>query len=132
MNPILIPLLEGAKAIIGNLVAGKVKKEEAEAQLALFVATADQQLLMGQQDINKIEAASADFFRGGWRPFIGWVCGAAMCYQFIVRPILPWAATWAGAVVPPMPGLEDVLWELLFGILGLGGFRTVEKLRGKK
>jgi len=131
MNPILLPILEGAKAIIGNLVAGKVKKEEAEAQLELFLATANQELLKGQQEINKIEA-QGDLFRAGWRPFIGWVCGAAMCYQFIVRPILPWAATWAGATVPPMPGLEDVLWELMFGMLGLGGLRSYEKARGHK
>jgi hypothetical protein len=130
MNPVSI-VLAGAKEIIGGLLNGKLKKEEAESQLALLEATATIELLKGQQEINKLEAQSTDLFRGGWRPFIGWVCGAAMCYQFIVRPILPWAATWAGATVPPMPGLEDVLWELLFGMLGLGGFRTFERIKGK-
>lgn len=132
MNPLLLPLLEGAKNIIGGLVNGKLKKEEAEAQLAVYAAQAEQELLKGQLEINKIEAADASLFKSGWRPFIGWQCGVALSYQFLIRPIFPWAMAVAGHPVPEMPDLGDNLWELMFGMLGLGGLRTFEKTKGKK
>lgn len=131
MNPLLLPLIEGAKNIIGGLVNGKLKKEEAEAQLAVYAATAEQELLKGQLEINKIEAASESAFKGNWRPFIGWLCGAALAYQFLIRPILPWAMAAAGHPLPEMPDLGDNLWELMFGMLGLGGLRSFDK-RAKK
>jgi len=132
MNPLLLPLLEGAKNIIGGLVNGKLKKEEAEAQLAVYAAQAEQELLKGQLDINKIEAASDSLFKSGWRPAVGWVCVVALFYQFLLRPLLPWAMAAAGTPLPEMPDLGDNLWELMFGMLGLGGLRSFDKGRGKK
>lgn len=100
--------------------AGEFKALEAE----LAIAT-------GQMDINKIEAASPDFFRGGWRPAVGWVCVTGLGVTFIVRPLLPWLVGLTGAEVPPIPSLEiGELTGLLFGMLGLGGLRTVEKMKG--
>lgn len=127
MNPLLLPLIEGAKNIIGGLVNGKLKKEEAEAQLQVYAAQAEQELLKGQLEVNKIEAASENLFKSGWRPFIGWLCGVALLYQFLVRPILPWVFGAAGHPLPEMPDLGDNLWELMFGMLGLGGLRSFDK-----
>ena len=131
MNPLLIPLLEGAKNIIAGLVGGKLKKEEAEAQLAVYAHQAEQELLKGQLEINKIEAASDSLFKSGWRPAVGWVCVIALFYQFLLRPLLPWAFAAAGHPLPEMPDLGENLWELMFGMLGLGGLRSFERVRGK-
>lgn len=87
-------------------------------------------LMQGQIETNKIEAASSNLFVAGWRPFIGWVCGAALAYEFLAYPLLVWAATvWMpGTTVPLVAG--DHLFELVLAMLGLAGWRTVEKVKG--
>jgi hypothetical protein len=80
--------------------------------------------------VNTEEAKSTNLFVSGWRPSIGWVCSFALAYQYIVRPLLTWGLMATGHAIPPMPGLDDNLWQLLLGMLGLGGLRTVEKLKG--
>ena len=78
-----------------------------------------------QTDINIEEAKSPDNFRGGWRPFIGWVCGLAFASNVIVRPYV------AAFAHVDLPALEsDALMSLMFGMLGLGGYRTFEKVKG--
>jgi hypothetical protein len=99
--------------------AGEFKQLEADLQLAL-----------AQVDVDKIEAASDSLFKGGWRPMIGWLCGAGLFYSFVMQPTLPWVAAVVGWDAPALPSLEsDVLMTLLFGMLGLGAYRTYEKTR---
>lgn len=82
-----------------------------------------------QTEVNLQDAKSERMLQYGWRPFIGWVCGAALCYQFLARPLLTWAgAPWG---VQAAPGLEmDSLITLLTGMLGLAGMRSLDKRRG--
>lgn len=92
---------------------------------------ADVRLALGQMEINKVEA-STDLFRGGWRPATGWCCVAGLAYQFIAQPILPWIVALSGGQVPPLPPIDnETLLVLLTGMLGLGGLRTVERVKGK-
>ena len=109
------------------------KLELFKAQQAGEFKEADQvfALAQGQIGVNAEEAKNANFFVSGWRPSIGWICSAALAYQYVVRPIATWGLLVAGHAVPPMPGLDDNLWQLLLGMLGLGGLRTFEKLKGK-
>jgi hypothetical protein len=112
---------------LANTVVGKLwpdKSAQEQAQLAAAVA-----LVQGQLDINKAEAASPSMFVGGWRPACGWVCAAALGYQYLARPLLPWACAALGHAVPELPTLDGTLMELLAGMLGLGGLRTVEKIK---
>lgn len=97
----------------------------------LAAMDADMRLALGQMEINKAEA-STDLFRGGWRPACGWVCAAGLAYTFLLRPVLPWVAGLFGSNVEPMPDIDtDTLMVLLTGMLGLGGLRTVERIKGK-
>ena len=97
----------------------------------LAAMDADMRLALGQMEINKAEA-STDLFRGGWRPACGWVCAAGLAYTFLLRPVLPWVASLFGSNVAPMPDIDtDTLMVLLTGMLGLGGLRTVERIKGK-
>ena len=89
-----------------------------------------QAITTNQSDVDKAEAANASIFVSGWRPAIGWVCGAALASQYIFRPILQWAFTIAHAPLPVLPGIDDNLWQLMFGLLGLGTLRTYEKVKG--
>lgn len=91
---------------------------------------AEMQARQGQVDINKIEAASNTLFVSGWRPFIGWTCGGALFSQYILRPFVQWGFVLAGHPVPSLPGIDDQLWQLLGGMLGMGGLRTYEKIKG--
>ena len=85
---------------------------------------------LSQADINKVEAASPDFFRGGWRPAVGWVCVVGLLYDFLTQPLLSWAsnAFWHVAIPPQLD--ISVLMTLVGGMLGLGGMRTAERLNG--
>lgn len=86
--------------------------------------------VMGQLEVNKMEASSASIFVSGWRPMVGW-CGAlGYGYQFLLRPILNGTSIALG--YPPIfPTIEvDALSTLLFGLLGFGTMRTVEKIKG--
>lgn len=101
-------------------------KSAAEAQqLAAAVA-----IVQGQLATNAAEAASPSAFTSGWRPGIGWVCGAALAMQYIARPLLQWGGIVSGHPLPELPGIDNNLWELMLGMLGLGGLRTYEKVRG--
>lgn len=92
---------------------------------------AEVRLALGQMEINKAEAQT-DLFRGGWRPATGWACVFGLAYQFIVQPILPWLVTIFGVQVPPLPPIDnETLLVLLTGMLGLGGMRTFERMKGR-
>lgn len=93
---------------------------------------ADLQLSLAQIKVNEVEAAAPGLFRGGWRPAVGWVGVLGMAYMVLMRPLLPWFATVMGFDVPPLPPVDtEETFALLMGILGLGGMRTVERLKGR-
>lgn len=85
-----------------------------------------------QAEINKVEAQHRSVFVAGWRPFIGWVCGCALAYSFVARDLLAWGLAVAGstAAAPPELAMEHLI-TILMALLGLGGFRTFEKLQGR-
>ena len=85
-----------------------------------------------QVELSKIEASHRSIFVAGWRPFIGWVCGIALLYNFIVRDIMAWTIRASGSLMelPPELAMEHLM-AILMGMLGLGGYRTIEKLKGK-
>jgi hypothetical protein len=112
--------IEAHLALLKMQQEGEFKALEAE----LAIAT-------GQIETNKIEAASTSFFRGGWRPAVGWVCVTGLGVTFVARPLLPWSVGLWGVEVQPIPELNTTeLMGLLFGMLGLGGLRTAEKMKG--
>ncbi|HAO98920.1 MAG TPA: hypothetical protein DCQ83_02625 [Fibrobacteres bacterium] len=109
----------------------KLEIQKATQEFQLAEDKLDVQLATGQQEINKIEAANPNMFVAGWRPAVGWICVLGLAYQFLGYPLFCWITAWRhfnGPVPPALPG--DVLMTLLFGMLGLGGFRTYEKIKG--
>ena len=138
MNPLLIgPLLEIGKSIINKVWPDP--SAQAQAQLKLLQLQqagefkeleANLQLMLAQTDINQAEAQSASNFRGGWRPFIGWVCGLGLAYQFLFRPLAHGVVAFLGHGMP-MPDLDtSTLLALVTGMLGFGGLRSFEKSKG--
>jgi len=89
------------------------------------------QLILGQLEINKVEAASTSLFVSGWRPAVGWVCVAGMAYVAILEPLARFLAVVGFAYVGVFPVIDTTITsQILFGILGLGAARTVEKIKG--
>jgi hypothetical protein len=100
-------------------------EREIEAQLTTHLAKID----LAQLDINKTEAAHRSVFVSGWRPMIGWTCGAAMALNFIVFPLASFVLAQTGHLVE-LPSLDMAqMMPVLMGLLGLGGLRTVEKIK---
>lgn len=133
----MIPLLETA---IGSLVSGIINKffpnksEEEKQKIAaeLQQMTLESDLAKMQLEINKTEAASDDRFVSGWRPFIGWVCGVAFAWQYIGIPIITCISTLAGVPIN-LPHFDmEGLMPVLIGLLGLAGYRTIEKVNKRK
>jgi hypothetical protein len=121
---------------IGGKVIDRVwpdPEKAAAAKLELFKMQQSGELaaMAGQMEINKVEAASSSLFVSGWRPSIGWICGAGFAVQFVVGPLAEWGAALAGHPVK-FPQMDTgTMMPLLLGMLGLGGLRTAEKLADK-
>jgi hypothetical protein len=122
----LDPLTAGVD--LATTVINKIWPDKSAAEAAQLAAQVA--IVQGQLDTNKAEAANPNAFTSGWRPFIGWVCGMALMFQYIARPLLMWYGTVAGHQWPALPGIDDNLWQLMLGMLGLGGLRTFEKTKG--
>lgn len=103
-----------------------------QAKLALVMAELDSQvkLAMSQAEVNKAEAIHPSLFVSGWRPGLGWICVAALGYQFVIYPLLLWLMVWFPEARAPEPIVSELLWELMFGMLGLAGLRSFEKMKG--
>lgn len=138
MTPIIAAGIGGIIETVGKVADDLFTSDEERARADLDAYRAESERMSGQVDINKIEAANANLFVSGWRPAVGWVGVMAMAYQFVLYPFLVWgwhamqAAGWIslGLTEPPMLDTE-ALWVILSGILGLGVYRTAEKIKGK-
>ena len=99
------------------------KSDQEKAELAAAVS-----IVQGQIDINKAEASNPSVFVSGWRPFIGWVCGAGAAWNWIGLPIVKAGMVAFGHPLDVSPADLSEMMPLLLGMLGLGGLRTVEKI----
>ena len=129
MDPISAALGLGT-ALINKLFPDPIQAADAKLKLLELQQSGELATMTAQTDINKQEAANSSVFVSGWRPAIGWVCALALAYQYLFKPLLTWGATVAGYNLPPMVGLDDNLWQLMMGMLGMGGLRTFEKIQG--
>lgn len=119
-------LIKAREAITGEAIEDPIRN----AEVALKLKQLEQAIGMGQIEINRVEAQSKNLFVSGWRPFIGWVGGVALAYNFIIAPTAVWIAEINGAVAS-LPTIDiGVLFNLILAMLGFGGLRTYEKIKG--
>lgn len=125
-----LPIIGSAVDKLLDLIPDPNQRAKAEAEYRKAMLDATIAETQDQREINKVEAAHRSIFVAGWRPAIGWVCAAALAYQYIVRPFAAWClAVWMPEAAA-LPTLDGMLWELIFGMLGMGALRTGEKLKG--
>lgn len=143
-------LLKGVGSFAKDIRTAITGKEalSAEQQVELLkmadaleraAANLEQTAADGQIALNKADAESGSLFKGGWRPTIGWLCSGGLGYSFLLKPLLPWLIQVSclifdkKVVLPEMPSLDmKELMALTFCLLGFGGFRMYEALKGVK
>ena len=124
-------LIGPVTGLLDKFIEDKDQKAKLAHDLATMAERHAQELAKGQLEINKQEAAHRSLFVAGWRPFVGWTCGVARAYHFVVAPLVLFAAAWFGAEIPELPTFDmEALLTVLMGMLGLGGLRTFEKYKG--
>jgi hypothetical protein len=116
-----------ALPFVGKILDKVIPDKNARAEAQELLEAADQKgeldLLKGQLEVNKVEAAHKSLFVAGWRPFIGWVCGIGLLYNILLSPFLD---IWV-----EMPVVDPaLLYPVLLGMLGLSTNRMVEKVKG--
>ena len=138
MNPLLLGgLFDLAGKVFDKIFPDPVQAAAAKLEMfkmqqagELKILEAETQLAVGQLEVNKIEAGSDSLFKSGWRPAVGWVSVFGLAYQFIFMPFATFFLAYY-EVKATMPTLDlNTLMTLLFGLLGLGAYRTVEKVKG--
>lgn len=82
-----------------------------------------------QLEVNKVEAGSTNLFVSGWRPFIGWTCGVALCYHFVLQPFLAFLLSSFGYQMDLPQFNMETLTTILMGMLGMSGLRSYEKVK---
>ena len=123
-------MIESIVGVAGNVLDKFVADKDLKANLDHALKPACHSANLAQIEINKQEAAHKSMFVAGWRPFVGWTCGVALAYHFVISPILSFVLVLAGVQIS-MPTFEfSQLSTILMGMLGLGGLRSYEKMKG--
>jgi hypothetical protein len=130
MIQLIQALLPVASSVIDRVIPDKEAAEKAKREMQLELVNNINDIAKAQIEVNKTEAAHRNVFVAGWRPFIGWVCGAAFAYHFVLQPIFVFALA-AYGISLELPSFDmGALMTVLTGMLGLGGLRTFEKMKG--
>ena len=138
MNPLVISgLFSAAQSLIERFFPDPEKKAAAQLELLKMQQNGDLAQLAAETDLAKLqiqtnieEAKSTNWWVAGWRPAIGWVCGAGLAYAALVEPFARFAAkVWFG-YTGDFPVIDtDLTMQILMGMLGLGAMRSVEKVK---
>lgn len=131
--PILGDIINAVKDLAGEVIVDKDKKNEILLKIKEIEDRADERFhaeLMGQIEVNKVEAAHPSVFVAGWRPAIGWISAVGLGWQFVLAPFTETVAKlfgWNGA----MPVVDsEALLMLILGMLGIGAQRSFDKAKG--
>lgn len=125
LEPITAALDIGGK-LIDRLWPDEASRDAAKLELFKLQQSGE----LGQLQINQEEAKSSSILVAGWRPAIGWVCGAACAWNWIGLPVAKFALAMVGHPVSLSPADLTEMMPVLMGMLGLGGLRTIEKING--
>ena len=124
-------LIGPATKLLDKVIEDKDQKAKLAHELATMADKLAHEQQLAQMAINKEEASSGSLFKGGWRPCIGWICGIAFGYHFVLQPVIVFVVFLIGMDIPELPSFDmGTLLTVLGGMLGIGGLRTYEKQKG--
>lgn len=127
-----IPIFDAVAPVVNKILSyipDPQQKLEAQQQLMQSLMAWDAQ----QTQINAVEAANTNLFVAGWRPALGWTCALAFAYKFVLQPFLVFIIVAFGVKfdIKLLPALDWAeMSTVMFGMLGLAGARTFEKVKG--
>lgn len=117
-----------AKGIVDKFWPDKTEVEKAQLSLQLQTIMNEYNLSIGQIEVDKIEAASTNWFVAGWRPAVGWICALALFYSAIAEPFARFLSVTLFTYKGSFPVIDtNITLQVLLGLLGLGAMRTLEK-----
>jgi len=123
-------LIGPVAGLLDKFIEDKDQKNQLAHEIATMSEKHAQELAKGQIEVNKAEASHRSPLVAGWRPFIGWVCGIALAWHFVLSPVIIFVAAWFNVVLPALPEFDmGSLMTVLMGMLGLGGLRSFEKYK---
>ena len=118
---IVASLIGPVTGLLDKFIEDKDQKNALAHEIATMSERHAQELMKGQLDVNKTEAAHKSLFVAGWRPSIGWVCSLGLLYNTIIANIL---GIWVD-----LPEIDTTLLvPVMMGMLGLGAMRSYEKV----
>jgi len=127
---LLNALIGPVTGLLDKFVEDKDQKAALAHEISTMADKHAQELALAQVEVNKAEAASGSVWKGGWRPFVGWVCGTAFAYHFVIQPLAIFVVAAYGMEIPALPEFDmGQLMTVLMGMLGLGGLRSFEKYK---
>jgi len=138
LNPLFIgPILEIGKGIINRLFPDPAAAAAAQLELLKMQQNGDLAQLAAETDLAKLQIqtniaeAAGNWFTAGWRPCIGWVCGAGLAYAALIEPFARFIAKVGFGYVGDFPVIDtNLTMQILMGMLGLGAMRSIEKIKG--
>jgi len=121
---------------IGNVLDKVLTSEEEKLQGQAVLQKLLQHPQELQAEINKLEAQHRSTFVAGWRPAIGWVLALSLGLYYIPQfstaaYLWIWACFKTNTVVAFPVSEISGLMELVLAMLGMAGYRTLEKLNNK-
>ena len=124
-------LIGPVTGLLDKFIEDKDQKNALAHEIATLAEKQAHQAALAQVEVNKAEAQHRSIFVAGWRPFVGWVCGIALAYHFVLAPIILFSVSITGVQIPELPSFNmETLTTVLLGMLGLGGLRSFEKYKG--
>lgn len=116
---------------VGQIADDLTTSDKERMQADLDAYKAETERMDGQVEINKIEAASSSLFVSGGRPFVVWVCAVALAYAAVIEPMARFVAKVGFGYDGDFPDINtDLTMQVLVGVLGLGAYRSFEKVKG--
>ena len=124
-------LIAPVASLLDKFIPDADTKQKIAHEIATMSQKHAQELAKGQLEINKEEAKHRSLFVAGWRPFLGWCLSFAMAWHFVLAPMTMFICAYFNVPIPALPVFDmDSLMTVLLGMLGLGGLRTAEKIKG--
>ena len=116
-------LIAPVSGLLDKFIADKDQKAKLAHEISTMAERHAQQIALAQIEVNKAEA-KGNWFQSSWRPATAWVCVLGFMVNFLISPI----AHAFGIEVPQAD--TTVMLPVLMGMLGLGGLRTMERVKG--
>tara|TARA_R110000782_G_scaffold267651_1_gene363283 strand:+ start:48 stop:422 length:375 start_codon:yes stop_codon:yes gene_type:complete len=121
---LLTALIPAVTSILDKFIPDADTKQKLSHEISVMADKHVQEIALAQIKVNEAEA-KGNWFQSSWRPATAWVCVLGFFVNFLVSPIC------AGFGIDIPQADTSTMLPVLMGMLGLGGMRTLERLKGK-